>query len=29
MTGASCVGVALLAVVAASRNVTEFIYFNF
>jgi hypothetical protein len=29
MAGASCVGVALMAVVAASRNVTEFIYFNF
>ncbi|HET9863581.1 MAG TPA: MBOAT family protein [Steroidobacteraceae bacterium] len=29
ITGASCVGVALMAVVAASRNVSEFIYFNF
>jgi alginate O-acetyltransferase complex protein AlgI len=29
MAGASCVGVALMAVIAASRNVTEFIYFNF
>jgi alginate O-acetyltransferase complex protein AlgI len=29
MAGASCVCVALMAVVAASRNVTEFIYFNF
>jgi D-alanyl-lipoteichoic acid acyltransferase DltB (MBOAT superfamily) len=29
MTGAMCVGVVSMAVAAASRNVTEFIYFNF
>jgi D-alanyl-lipoteichoic acid acyltransferase DltB (MBOAT superfamily) len=29
ITGASCAGVVLMAIVAASRNVTEFIYFNF
>jgi alginate O-acetyltransferase complex protein AlgI len=29
LTGAMCVGVVSMAVAAASRNVTEFIYFNF
>jgi hypothetical protein len=29
MSGAMCVGVAWMAVAAASRNVIEFIYFNF
>ena len=29
MTGAMCVGVAWMAIAAASRTVTEFIYFNF
>ncbi|HEX6637268.1 MAG TPA: MBOAT family O-acyltransferase [Steroidobacteraceae bacterium] len=29
LIGAMCVGVVLMAVAAASRNVTEFIYFNF
>jgi hypothetical protein len=29
LTGAMCVGIVSMAVAAASRNVTEFIYFNF
>ena len=29
MVGALCVGVVLMAIAAASRTVTEFIYFNF
>jgi alginate O-acetyltransferase complex protein AlgI len=29
LTGAMCVGVVLMAIAAASRTVTEFIYFNF
>jgi hypothetical protein len=29
MTGAMCVGVIWMAIAAASRTVTEFIYFNF
>ena len=29
MVGAMCVGVVLMAIAAASRTVTEFIYFNF
>jgi hypothetical protein len=29
MTGAMCVGVVWMAIAAASRTVTEFIYFNF
>jgi alginate O-acetyltransferase complex protein AlgI len=29
LVGAMCVGVTLMAIAAASRSVTEFIYFNF
>jgi hypothetical protein len=29
MTGAMCVGVVWMAIAAASRTVTEFIYINF
>ena len=29
MVGVLCVGVVLMAIAAASRTVTEFIYFNF
>ena len=29
MAGAMCVGVVFMAIAAASRTVTEFIYFNF